>query len=343
MNQSKTCPLCGYENPTNAALCARCQAPLGALLPTRITEHTPDVEQVVSSRRKQYFGQIPPNVLGLQVSTREEPFFIQVEKELVLGRDSATSATPLFDLTPYGAAALGVSRQHVLIRRTEKGFTVKDFGSTNGSWLNGTRLSAHQLYELANGDQLRLAQLTLYVYVTSDQQVIESRFCLRGGTADLAMSPDHLINVVGPYLRTVAGIQAIVDTLKDRKSAGTFVRSINAETAAICIKMTGVAEALQIIETTVNNWRRRHRASQSVGDVTLESRAINVNQNAEPLVSDMIAFLPEQDKALGELAAAVVKQIAPQLDPTSEEGKAAAARLLPHLRILAYTTLSIVH
>lgn len=50
-----------------------------------------------------------------------------------------------------------ISRQHVVIRADEKGVLLEDCNSTNGTFLNGTRLSGGQAVILRAGDSVRLA------------------------------------------------------------------------------------------------------------------------------------------------------------------------------------------
>ncbi len=52
-----------------------------------------------------------------------------------------------------------VSRRHAMIRRHEEGFWFFDLGSFNGTYLNGSRITAARLLE--DGDQLEFADLTL--------------------------------------------------------------------------------------------------------------------------------------------------------------------------------------
>lgn len=342
MNQPTICPSCGSENPPNALVCTRCKAPLVSLAPSRITQLVPNSSLGVTSIRRTFLGHLPSNVIGIQISTRDEPFLIQVETDLLLGRDSQTGVPPLFDLTPYAGALLGISRQHTLISRTETGYAVKDLGSTNGTWLNSIRLTPHQFYDLANGDQLRMAQLTLYIFIASGERLVENRFCLRGGTADLAMTPDHLVNIIGPYLRTIAALQTVIDDLMERKSAGSFVLSISTETASICIKMTGISEALNIIETIVTEGRKRFRTSSTTRHISQESFS-DFERKLEKLAPESLSMLPEQEQMLTELAVEVIKRIAPKVDPTSIDGKAFSTRLMPNLRVLVFSALSIAH
>src|SRR4051794_12089080 len=79
---------------------------------------------------------------------------IQLEQELVIGR-----ATP-------GAGSLGgdgeISRVHARVYRDASGrLSVEDLGSTNGTFVNGSRITAST--PLRPGDQVRVGQTTMTV------------------------------------------------------------------------------------------------------------------------------------------------------------------------------------
>jgi pSer/pThr/pTyr-binding forkhead associated (FHA) protein len=52
----------------------------------------------------------------------------------------------------------GVSRKHALIIASADGFTIRDLGSQNGTFVNGKRIADHQL---KNGDQIAIADTKL--------------------------------------------------------------------------------------------------------------------------------------------------------------------------------------
>lgn len=54
-----------------------------------------------------------------------------------------------------------VSRRHAHVRREDFRYILEDLGSTNGTWLNGSRLS--EATQLRNGDELRIAD-TIMVF-----------------------------------------------------------------------------------------------------------------------------------------------------------------------------------
>lgn len=51
----------------------------------------------------------------------------------------------------------GVSRQHAEICSEQKGYSVRDLGSTNGTLLNGEEMAPYQAYPLSDGDLLTVA------------------------------------------------------------------------------------------------------------------------------------------------------------------------------------------
>ncbi|MCG8347326.1 MAG: FHA domain-containing protein [Chloroflexales bacterium] len=82
--------------------------------------------------------------------------------QVVIGRiDSMSSYTPDIDLTPYGAFENGVGRRHLQLSVQSGQVIAEDLGSTNGSFINGRKLSPHSPHQLRNGDELRLGTLVM--------------------------------------------------------------------------------------------------------------------------------------------------------------------------------------
>lgn len=66
-----------------------------------------------------------------------------------------TGVTPDVDLTPFGGTASGASRRHATLNSTQGQWTITDLGSTNGTFVNGTRISPHTPTRLQSQVQLR--------------------------------------------------------------------------------------------------------------------------------------------------------------------------------------------
>ena len=88
-------------------------------------------------------------------------FLIDLEEEYtILGRSRAC------DLTVPGVS--DISREHCCIRRKEgKEYTIKDLGSTNGTFVNGDRLKAE--VELKDGDRIRLGKTAAFTFLTAER------------------------------------------------------------------------------------------------------------------------------------------------------------------------------
>lgn len=81
---------------------------------------------------------------------------------VVLGRFDERSAThPDIDLTPFGGATRGVSREHVRLSVREQQLYLTDLGSTNGSFFRGEVLTASEPRLLHSGDEVILGRLAI--------------------------------------------------------------------------------------------------------------------------------------------------------------------------------------
>jgi hypothetical protein len=96
---------------------------------------------------------------------------VTLDEPVVLGRLASLSQTrpyDLLDLSHLGAEKRGVSRQHCQLERQGAHLYITDLNSTNGTYLNGTRLTAYTPYRLADGDRLILSTLhCTVVFVTA--------------------------------------------------------------------------------------------------------------------------------------------------------------------------------
>lgn len=90
-------------------------------------------------------------------------FGLDINGELIFGRGG--SGPNVVDLTDYGAAELGVSRQHLAIRPTTANLIAIDLGSTNGTLRNGRSIGRKFPSRVANGDVLSLGSLQLRVEI----------------------------------------------------------------------------------------------------------------------------------------------------------------------------------
>jgi len=91
------------------------------------------------------------------------PIILEGHSEYLLGREGHEQLVPDVNLNLYGGREQGVSRIHASLRVDRRQLLLMDLGSTNGTRLNGTPLTAHEPVRLENGDEIRLGKLTMKI------------------------------------------------------------------------------------------------------------------------------------------------------------------------------------
>ena len=163
----KLCPICQKENEESSSICVHCGAQLDEK-PTRLVT-IPENLGKQANAPVEHMGSlidvslIPEGGLGIYVAGEFKPHYMRIDKELVIGRLSEGTAEALLDLSSFNAVNLGVSRRHVMIRRTDSGYEVVDLASRNGTWLNAERLVPNKSYPFVSGSQLRIGQMRLLI------------------------------------------------------------------------------------------------------------------------------------------------------------------------------------
>ncbi|MBZ0291381.1 MAG: FHA domain-containing protein [Anaerolineae bacterium] len=90
---------------------------------------------------------------------------IPVVDRMTIGRVDHEAEQPVdVDLTPYGGREWGVSRRHATLYRTQHTLSLVDLKSSNGTYLNGVRLTPHQPRLLREGDEVRLGNMRFHIY-----------------------------------------------------------------------------------------------------------------------------------------------------------------------------------
>src|SRR6186713_3265613 len=87
---------------------------------------------------------------GLEIPLKKEKFLIGRAKECALR-----------------AGSEAISRQHCAISRHEAGYTVRDLGSRNGTYVNDKQITGE--VPLVVGNELRVGPLKFRIDVMSDQ------------------------------------------------------------------------------------------------------------------------------------------------------------------------------
>jgi predicted ATPase/DNA-binding SARP family transcriptional activator len=162
------CQDCGQRNRPGSLFCVNCHAPLLEL------------DDILRLRTKVVTGQAfrdvdrgwgtasfpPGSTFVIQLEDSSEIYQIRIVEinEVVIGRyDPFSGSTPDIDLNPFGGFEKGVSRRHALIARQDNSLHIVDLGSSNGTYLDGQKLTPRQPRAIRDGDEVRIGKLRLYI------------------------------------------------------------------------------------------------------------------------------------------------------------------------------------
>ena len=140
--------------------------------PTMNLRSTAPAEQIKAAPAVNPEGEtdMKPQVTLHVLSTRQQ-LHIAIQDKLILGRcaEPETDGTPNIDLSPFLGYQLGVSRRHLmLVRQENDDILAFDLSSSNGSFINGQRMSGHKGHALQDGDELMLGSLAIRVYFRNE-------------------------------------------------------------------------------------------------------------------------------------------------------------------------------
>jgi hypothetical protein len=103
-------------------------------------------------------------VLRFEIEGAPTPILLTPQAETAIGRrDPATGTMPDVDLSAYAGYRLGVSRKHAIIRYQNEHLDIYDLGSSNGTSVNGVRLTPHEPHTLRDGDEILLGKMMVKV------------------------------------------------------------------------------------------------------------------------------------------------------------------------------------
>jgi hypothetical protein len=167
---TNNCSVCGYSNEEGALLCAKCHALLlpplqdGEPLPSE-TYHPPEISPPSRRHLTRELRLLGPNAVAFYFDDIADPLILDITREAVLGRYSERNKEqPRIDLTQYSGYEKGVSRLHAVLRREGNGLSIEDLGSSNGTFVNSSRLAPYTRYGLQSGDRIKLGQVFVEIY-----------------------------------------------------------------------------------------------------------------------------------------------------------------------------------
>jgi predicted component of type VI protein secretion system len=161
------CPNCQHKEMSGAIYCSKCGAQLIDMAMTTHKIHT--AETRLEAERNT--TQPPPPVrlqswISLNLMESGQILPLADRTEFSLGRSAeGQPIVPDVDLSPYNAYVNGVSRLHAVLRLVQDKIILMDLGSSNGTYLNGSRLAPYIETPVAHGDIIYLGKLKIQLLI----------------------------------------------------------------------------------------------------------------------------------------------------------------------------------
>jgi hypothetical protein len=164
------CPNCGNKELTGALFCKECGTQFSNLrdptmiIPASLGDH---LHRSNADDSEQLVPPTPDNArLSLYLVETGDVIPLEGLSEFTLGRSSEDQPIlPDVDLAPYHAYEYGVSRLHASIKIEQPFALLIDFGSANGTQLNGQKLLPDKPYPITHGDIFTLGKMKIQLLV----------------------------------------------------------------------------------------------------------------------------------------------------------------------------------
>lgn len=164
------CPNCGNKELPGALFCKECGTQFTNLRDPTVIMAVSLADHLHSINPVENDHDVPhtPDDARLSLYLVETGEVIPLEglTEFTIGRSSEDQPIlPDVDLAPYNAYEYGVSRLHASIQISQPFALLTDFGSANGTQLNGQKLSPDKPYPITHGDIFTLGKMKIQLLV----------------------------------------------------------------------------------------------------------------------------------------------------------------------------------
>lgn len=318
------CPYCHRKNDSNFTRCKYC----GELLvpdknPTIDTttkvgkaaslSETPDCDQV-----ENWLGD---DALALFPYGSEKRFVFTGSDPIVLGRGGEEPGQNVCDLSVMGLQATGISRRHAVIRKTAVGYSLQDLNSTNGTWLNESRLVPGETVRLNIQDLITLAQLRLTVCFHTNKKVerTEMRLHKRNQLAleTRKLYPNFMSVFLVPYLEAIAELQRLVGQSRSQPLSEPRIHKIVEDQTSVLVSLDLDAAVQQIISYTLQPWREAHTEyigwTETANDAAMSEQ---LHVLTKEIITSLVPFESLMSSTVKNVETAVATIITSPLEPT---------------------------
>lgn len=160
-----TCPNCKHLEADGAIFCSECGMQLIQYSPGQTQKF--DLNDLGTAPIQSEM--LPQSTAWISLNMLESGQILPVSErtEFTLGRISENQPImPDIDLSPFKAFDNGVSRLHAVIRYNAGNVIIMDLGSSNGTYINGTRIVPNVEQPLRHGDIIALGKLKIQIVLS---------------------------------------------------------------------------------------------------------------------------------------------------------------------------------
>lgn len=130
---------------------------------TRHFRHRPDAAPMEPRQTDSLDLKLPTHIRFI-LGDMDAVLDVPMNQYIVVGRKETINDRQVdVDFGPFDAHHLGVSRYHAIIQINNDRISIKDFNSSNGTYLNGFSLKPMYGYRLRHGDEIMLGRMKLQV------------------------------------------------------------------------------------------------------------------------------------------------------------------------------------
>jgi pSer/pThr/pTyr-binding forkhead associated (FHA) protein len=166
------CPNCHHQEIIGALFCSECgaQIVMAERVDTQLFRRNAS-EQLTPSIAQNQAERVAPQAVGdatisLYLEESGQVIHLSGRSEFTLGR--VTEGQPILpdvDLSSSEAYTQGVSRLHACLKISNQNVTIADLGSSNGTRVNGQKITMHVDYPLNHGDWIALGKLKIQILI----------------------------------------------------------------------------------------------------------------------------------------------------------------------------------
>ncbi|MBI5931561.1 MAG: FHA domain-containing protein [Chloroflexi bacterium] len=199
-----------------------------------------------------------PGVFTFYVPGFGQPLRLTVKEEILIGRYQDGLPAPDIDLTAYYGYLSGVSRRHAKIRVVDSEVILVDLGSSNGTWVNESKLMPHQTHPLKNGDIIRLGQLLMFIYFQS-VELPEQTLLVRDtrGDVNLGLTANAFSDGLLQLLNSIQELEKNINGVQDQPSPDVQIKAVSfdKDRALIQARLVGAHNAVEFIKDEISKRR----------------------------------------------------------------------------------------